>query len=174
MTVYKFYGKEGYLELQLKNYDTDKELLYLLDENRSVINEWKIVETEIVTKGKKTDSPYFWAGNQLAIISERAKNELMDVWDEDNIELLPVVCGDTNYYLIHIMQTENISYDISEKYELIVDNIEYQKRNIADRYLFRMYYGKYEDSSIFVNEKFIERIKNSNLKGFGFKEIWKE
>lgn len=174
MTIYKFYGKEGYLELQLKNYDIDKELIYLLDENRSIASEWKKIELEIVTKGKKTDSPYFWAGDQLAIVSEKAKNELKDVWESDNVELLPLACGDATYYLLHIMQTENISYDISEEYELILDKNELQKRNITDKYLFRLYYGKYEDGSIFVTEKFIDRVKNTDLKGFGFKEIWKE
>ncbi len=174
MTVYKFYGKEGYLELQLKNYDTDKELLRLLSEEKSVKDEWKIPELEIVTKGKKTDCPFFWGGTCLAMVSENAKNELKDVWEKDNIELLPLSCGNTIYYLLHIMQTEDTSYDISEDYELVFNKDECEKINILNKYLFRVYSGKYKSSSIFVTEKFIERVKNTNLKGFGFKEIWKE
>lgn len=174
MTIYKILGKEGYLELQFKNDDVDNNLIGLLGENYSIANKWNAPEVDIITKGKKSDCPIFWEGNNLIVVSEKAKNELSDVWEEDNIELLPLICGDTIYYLLHIMQTENTSYDISEDYELVFNKDECEKMNILNKYLFRVYFGKYASPSIFGTEKFIERVKNSDLKGFRFNEIWKE
>lgn len=174
MIIYEISGKEGYLELQFKNYDVDKKLIRLLRENCSVENDWKVPEVDIITKGKNSDCPMLWVSTNLVVVSEKAKKELIDIWEKDNIELLPLSCGNTIYYLLHIMQTEDTSYDISEDYELVFNKDECEKINILNKYLFRVYSGKYSSTSIFATEKFIERVKNTDLKGFGFKEIWKE
>ena len=58
MIIYKVSGKEGYLELQFKNYDSDKELIRLLSEDRSVKKEWGTPAVNIITKGKKTDCSF--------------------------------------------------------------------------------------------------------------------
>lgn len=174
MIIYEISSKEGYLELQFKNYDSDKMLIKLLSEDKSVLKEWGMPEVDIITKGKKTDCPFFWVSTQLVVVSEKAKNELQDVWEADNIELLPMICEDTIYYMIHIMQIENVSYDYGNHYSIVFDKKECEKHKIMDKFLFRAYNGTYKDKSIFANEKFIERIKNSDLKGFSFKKLWEE
>ncbi|MBN1045258.1 MULTISPECIES: hypothetical protein [unclassified Clostridium] len=175
MIIYKVSGKEGYLELQFKNYDSDKELIRLLSEDRSVKKEWGTPAVNIITKGKKTDCPFFWVGTRLAVVSEKAKDELKDVWEADNIELLPLICDDIIYYILHIMQTENISFDFADDYSIVFNKSECKKHRITDKFLFRSHVMENaRNKSIFVTEKFIERIKKSDLKGFGFKKIWEE
>lgn len=170
MKIYKVSVKNGYLELQFKNYHSDKMLLKLLSEDKSVLEEWGMPEVDIITKGKKSDCPFFWASMQLVVVSEKAKEELKDVWKYDNIELLPLICGADIYYMIHIMQTENISYELEK--DIIFDKKECEQYNITNKFLFRAYIGEFRYKGIFVNEKFIERVENSNLKGFRFEKIW--
>ncbi|OFS24190.1 hypothetical protein [Clostridium sp. HMSC19A10] len=175
MIIYKVLGKDGYLDLQFKNYDSDKMLIKFLSEENSVLNEWGMPEVDIITKGKKGDCPTFWVSTQLVVVSEKAKNELKDVWKADNVELLPMKCGDTTYYMLHIMQIQDISYDYGESYSIVFDKNQCEKNSITDKYLFRSYLkGTYKDRSIFVTDKFIERISDSDLKGFGFKKVWEE
>lgn len=173
MTIYEACGKEGYEELQFKNYDEDIKLLNLLLEDRSVKEEWGMPEVDIITKGKKGDCPYFWVDSKVLIISEKAKNELKDVWEKDNIELLPLNCYKEKYYIVHIMNADQVSYDFTDDYNIKFDEGECIKAGIADKFLFRSYIkAKFKDKSTFINEKFIERVARSDLKGFGFKVIW--
>lgn len=174
MIIYKISSKEGYLELQFKNYDSDKILVDLLVEEKSVLKEWGVPEVEIITKGKKSDCPFFWVSSQLVVVSENAKDELYDVWEADNIELLPMKYNNDIYYMVHIMQIENISYKVDDEYRKIFNKDECEEHKVMDRFLFRAYDESFEDIRIFATDKFIERIQNSNLKGFAFEKIWEE
>ena len=121
MNIFEILGKEGYLELQFNDYDKDIDLIQLLIEDTNVINKWGEPKIDIITKGKKGDCPYFWVSTGLVVISEKAKDELHDIWEKDNIELLPLKYNDTYYYLLHITKTQNISYNMLNEYEIEVE-----------------------------------------------------
>lgn len=172
MRIYKAYGKEEYEELQFVNYDEDIEMLNLLLEDSPVCDKWITPQVEVITKGKKSDRPFLWVDTRTLVVSEKAKSELKDIWIEDNIELLPIKCNQDIYYLVHIMNTENISYEFTDNGIKFAED-ECIKQNIKNKYLFKVYIcGKFKDKSVFINEKFIERVNKTDLKGFGFKMEW--
>ncbi|WP_297429528.1 hypothetical protein [Clostridium sp.] len=175
MRIYRISGVEGFIEFQLNEYDTDSEYLDLLNEDKSIAERWKILDVGIVTKGKKSDCPFFWGGTDLVVISEEARTELLDLFNQEKVELLPLKNQDKNYYMVHVMETQNVGFspDEIDCEKIIFNEKECNEQNIVDKYIFRGYFlGKRADSSIFVTDRFIDRIKNSKLKGFNFVKIW--
>lgn len=85
--------------------------------------------------------------------------------------------NDECYYIVHIINVEqtknhfkeNKNHDIQQIFD-----IEYlKKNNIYDKGIFRVYLTEDEaDEEVFITEKFIEMVKNTDLKGASYELIW--
>ena len=176
MKIYINNFKEGYQNIGIKNEEVDDCLDELANDYR-IMERWPHVELEICDKGKKNDFPYFWNNGRILVISERAKNTLVDFFKNESFELLPMFLNDECYYIVHIINVEqtknhfkeNKNHDIQQIFD-----IEYlKKNNIYDKGIFRVYLTEDEaDEEVFITEKFIEMVKNTDLKGASYELIW--
>lgn len=175
MKIYTIDGVDGFQELQLVDYDQDNCYIELLGSEQSILNKWKKLEFKVITKGKKSDFPFLWAGEGIIIMSENAKNMLKPLLQEE-VEFLPVNCEGCKYYLIHVMQMSDINYEYileigNEKIRF--DREEVLNSDLKQKIFFRGYLQ--HDKLIgetFFTEKLIEIIKETDLKGFNYIEVW--
>lgn len=175
MRIYEVVGAEGFMQFQLKDYEKDSKYINLLSEDGSIEDRWKTLDVDVVTKGKKSDFPFFWGGIRLIVVSKEATIELEDLCESQQMEFLPLKSQDEVYYIIHIINSEKISFSPDEEdyADIIFKKQECIEHNVMEKYLFRgCFMGKRANSSIFITEKLINRIKNSTLKGFNCKKIW--
>lgn len=177
MKLYEIKFKEGYRDVILKNYDNDVKYIKMLINDYSIKEQWPKIEIKINHKGKKSDGPFFWSIIGALIISEKAKNELENFWNNNKFELLPLYLEEEVYYIVHVVELQDIEFNIKKdekgNFTKVFNQKELQSNNIVDKGIFRIrlkngkpYY------SIFITEKFVELVKNSTLKGFKFEEVW--
>lgn len=177
MKLYEIKFKEGYRDVILKNYDNDVKYIKMLINDYSIKEQWPKIEIKINHKGKKSDGPFFWSIIGALIISEKAKNELEDFWNNNKFELLPLYLGNEIYYIVHVIELEDVEFDMQEdengNFINIFNKEELLSKNIIDKGIFRIRLknGK-PDYPILITEKFIEIVENSTLKGFNFEEMW--
>lgn len=175
MKIYTIDGIDGFEELQLADYDKDVSYIELLCNPDSILDKWKKVEFKVVTKGKKSDFPYSWAGRGIVIISEKAKDVLKPLLQE-KVEFLPVSCEGINYYLVHVMQVSDINYEYILKIgnkKIRFDREQVLNSNIQQKVFFRGYLqGDKLSEMTFCTEKLIEIVKQNNLRGFDYIEVW--
>ncbi|MCB2355752.1 hypothetical protein [Clostridium estertheticum] len=177
MKIYEITGANGFEELQLRNYEQKKYCIDWLESDVSIRDKWNDdIEVDIITKGKKSDCPFIWVGKGVMVISENAKEKLESYWIDDCIELLPIKCKEGVYYLLHVIDVRNISFDFKIEIgnrKVNFNKLECIKNKIDVNGLFRGYYqGDKLDKRIFITERFKDSVKNSTLKGFDFREIW--
>lgn len=177
MKLYEINFKEGYRDIILKNHADDIKYIKMLINDYSIKKEWPKVEIKINNKGKINDGPFFWSIIGALVISEKAKNQLENFFDNDKFELLPLYLEEEVYYIVHALELQEIEFNIKKDEEgnftKVFNQKELQSNNIVDKGIFRIrlkngkpYYP------IFITEKFVELIKNSTLKGFNFGEVW--
>ncbi|WP_315076423.1 hypothetical protein [uncultured Clostridium sp.] len=177
MKLYEIKFKEGYRDVILKNHTDDVKYIKMLINDYSIKEQWPKIEIKINHKGKKSDGPFFWSVIGALIISEKAKNELEDFWNNDKFELLPLYLENEIYYIVHILELQDVEFNIKKdaegNFSKIFNKKELSSKDIASKGIFRIrlkngkpYY------SIFITEKFIEIVKDSTLKGFNFEEMW--
>lgn len=177
MKLYGINSKEGYRDIILKNYDEDIKYIEMLINDYIVKEQWPKIEIKINYKGKKSDGPFFWSIMGALVISEKAKDELKHFWNNDKFELLPLYLENEIYYIVHVIELEDLEFDMQEDEEGNLINIfnkeELLSKNIIDKGIFRIRFenGK-PDYPIIITEKFVELVKNSTLKGFNFGEVW--
>ncbi|AQS08701.1 hypothetical protein CLOBY_08110 [Clostridium saccharobutylicum] len=177
MKLYEIDFKEGYRDIILKNHDDDIKYIKMLVNDYALKEQWPKIEIKVNHKGKKNDGPFFWSTIGALVISEKAKDELEEFWNNDDFELLPIYLEDEIYFIIHVINLQEIEFKIVRNKEDNVIKIlnlkELQSKNMNEKGLFRIrlkngkpYYP------IFITEKFVELIKNSILKGFNFGVLW--
>ena len=176
MKIYINDFKEGYQNIAIKNEEIDDCLDELVNDYR-IIATWPYVELEIYGKGKKNDFLYFWDKGGILVISERAKNTLIDFFKNESFELLPMYLNNECYYAVHIINVEktknefreNATHDVQQIFD-----IEYlKKNNVVDKGIFRVYLTDDEaNEKVFITEKFVEMVQNTDLKGANYQLFW--
>lgn|GEM_PF-3769391 len=177
MKLYGINSKEGYRDFILKNYDEDIKYVEMLINDYSIKEEWPKIEIKINYKGKISDGPFFWSIMGALVISEKTKNELVEFWNDEKFELLPLYLENEVYYIVHVLELQDIEFGIKKdsegNFSKIFNEKELLTKDIVDKGIFRIrlkngkpYYP------IFITEKFVELIENSTLKGFNFGEVW--
>lgn len=177
MKIYYLGSKEGYRDITLKDYDKDSYYIEMSECDYRIKDKWPRIELEIAHKGKKSDIPYFWASGGRLVLSENARNKMRDIFEEERIELLPMYLGEEVYYLVHIVEMEDIKLKVTMYGELKFteefNEEELIEKNTEDRCVFGIYRpsGKV-DKYTYITEKFINRMKELGLKGINFKVYW--
>ena len=129
------------------------------------------------TDGKVTpDFAHFWAGGELILTNEEAKNCLEELLN-DFVEFVPLKCEGSTFYMMHVVEvidavdSKNKVLGKSErgrdveKYAFIPEKIQ----GIA---IFKTMIEHYVNSTeIYVSSEFKERVENSHLTGVKFTEV---
>jgi hypothetical protein len=119
------------------------------------------------------------------IFSQRAVDALADLL-EGNGELLPLICDSGEYYAFNItrevdaLDEERSEFKrFSELYMLMVDEsepdpwcisrYEFHPERIADLSIFKLLRTRHQFDAALVTDKFVQRVREADLKGFDFK-----
>lgn len=176
MKLYQTKPVDGFIQLQLKNFNEDNAAIELLAQSRTLASEWKCLEVYIITKGKKSDFPFLWAGKGMVVVSNDAKKELEEKWQDETIEFLPLSCDKEVYYLVHVIKPVDIAYmhtRVDGKSKMVFNEQEYLKNNLQQKGMFRAYLkGIRSFGEIILTDKFINFIQESSLKGFDCDVVW--
>jgi len=133
-------------------------------------------EVEYVYKNKKkgdlaNDSPYL-------ILSRRGVDELLDLL-EPNGEFLPVHCEeDSDVVLFH----PTTCLDALDKEKAVVRYFDEENKQRPFRVEWHYFIDEklgdvpifvlQESPSVYVTNRFVERVRERKLKGFGFRKLW--
>lgn len=175
MKIYQKKAIDGFMEIQLNKFKEDIIYVERLKETGSITKEWKILKSDIITKGKKSDTPYFWADPSAIVISKKAKRILEDYCNENKIELLPIEVDNEQYYVLHLMEIMDVEYE----YEVVFGGKkvdfnynQLSKVSVEKKGVFRGRVKGKAMKHIFFTDTFIDIIRKSDLKGWDFRVVW--
>ena len=176
MKIYNTTCVEGYESFNDKN-DCFDDWADELRKNYSIKEKWPKIELDLTHKGKKSDMPFFWETMGALVISQRLKKEFDKFLDSPSIELLPMYFENETYYLIHIINVDDLTYkyikDSRGNFKLIFNEKELIEKKIIDKGLFRIFINDEEpDDSVYITEKFVDKVRELGLKGVKFEVIW--
>ncbi|NJN23304.1 MAG: hypothetical protein HC810_01410 [Acaryochloridaceae cyanobacterium RL_2_7] len=133
---------------------------------KTMSNEWHPLEIEPGEGTEHLELPDFDATPLWHMFSHRAVDALADIL-EPNGELLPVIYPECEYYAYNCLTLADVVD--SEKCDPIYDNFRkliFRKDALDGLTIFVMKDCPWVD--LLVTDTFVERVKQSNLKGFGF------
>lgn len=97
---------DNYESFQLLNFEEDhkKYIDGKISSITHLTNSWGKIYIECIEGDNHSDFPKFWGGAGAPMISEKAKQVLEPLID-DNVEFLPLLRNSTSevYYLVHVL-----------------------------------------------------------------------
>lgn len=154
---------------------SDFKLISKYEGIESLKEEWGIKELKRSYRGKKADIAYNWSFLSM-ILTQKAYDMLKDIFLEDEVEMLPVVCEGETYYIPHGIKAEpyvKIEYQKRKNiphYKYFCEE-DLRKVNVDKKYFFRVERVNGEATDMFFTQKFIDIVKEYGLKGIEFEEV---
>ncbi len=115
------------------------------------------------------------------MISEKAK-QVLEPLIGDNVEFLPLLRNSTSevYYLVHVLNVlDAIDGDKAIFKKLITglvvgcEKFAFDFNTVQNEMIFKVYInGKIHPTVVFISDELKALIEQSELKGFGFIEVW--
>ena len=169
-----------YFGLVLKHQTTEN--FRYLDEkfNESPIENWTPLEVDIITKGgnkKVSDAPCFWDNFGYPVLSSKALKWVEDLLSE-KVEILPLIHEKYDFYALNVMNIINcldLEKCIVERFPssgriMRIEKYVFYPDHLENQHLFKM--AEAIKTHVCVSDEFRNRVLDSKLKGFVFKELW--
>ncbi len=154
---------------------SDFELVSQYERIERLKEEWGIKELKRSYRGKKADIAYNWSFLSM-ILSQKAYDMLKDIFLEEEVEMLPVVCDGETYYIPHGIKAEsNLQIVIQKRgnkpHYKYFNEEELNKIEVDKKYFFRVAGINGKASIMFFTQKFINLVRECGLKGIEFDEV---
>lgn len=191
MRIYKLTSSDCYAELDLKGYNGSGGIIFFPEV--SLIDKWDPPEVEVYNVPSDNFSSSLWTsspGDYTTVMgaptfSQRAVNLLSDLLDGQG-ELLPLIFPGNCYYAYNttrlvLVDGQKSEFDRSRRSNRIcwIERPVFNARDLSDISIFKPIAAN-QDGSIYytsdqrplVTVSFVNRVRDSDLTGFSFEEIW--
>lgn len=170
------------LDCDVDNYENimcegDVDLAFINSFNgESKLETWKSPKFKRMYNRKYSNTPGF--ASHIPVFDEKTVMVLSELL-EDNVEILPIMCNDKNFYLINIIKIQDcIDYEKSQ-YKMFRDGKRIMKfskyvfdrnkiKNCGD--IFKLFDEPLKRP--FVSDNFRNKVIENNLVGFKFELAW--
>ena len=112
----------------------------------------------------------------IPVFSKRALNVLGDLL-ADSGEILPLLCSEGSYYAFNVTRMidaldETTSFERFESSGRVCGILQHQFNadKVEGLVIFKMPYM--HKSDVYVTDRFVDRVREANLQGFRFSEVW--
>ena len=162
-----------------ESYHIDDDPAYLISRfisNDSLLEEWGGKELKLQFRGKKRPLAFCFTISGL-LLTQKGKKMLGDVFSDEDTELIPLVFGTKEFFLVHC--TKSVKLDAFELeswtigkplYHMNLEEIE--SHNLQERYYFKVELNNGRLSDLLFTEKFINLVKEREIQGVEFEELW--
>jgi hypothetical protein len=147
-----------------------------------------IVPRSLENPDIKSDLPYV-SGLAIQLIFNRRAIEVLSDLLEGNGELLPLICDEGEYWLFNItrfidaLDSERTEFKLESELDpdwvqigdepevMLISKYEFHVDQIRDLTIFKIP-SKYRNRMPLVTDKFVQRVNEAGLVGFGFELLW--
>lgn len=146
-----------------------------LEDINPIMDKCANIEIKRYGKGKKPDIAYCWTTSDIVLL-QSAYEKIADIFCAEDVELLQAKYKDQKCYIPHITKAYEIPY-----YEFAREgspyDTEYKEEDIInaklnEKYFFRLRYNYNVLSQVYYTEKFVDLLKQHELKGIEFEVVW--
>lgn len=140
-----------------------------------IMDKGENIEIERLGKGKKPDIAYCWTTSDIVVL-QSAYEKIANIFSAEDVELLQVKYKNQKCYVPHITKAYEIPYYVDDRkgalYDIIYKKEDIVNAKLSEKYFFRLRYENNVLSEVYYTEKFINLLKQYELKGIEFDVAW--
>ena len=171
MKIYRIGLNENFTTYSIKGYADYEEC----EDVDKLLENWKEKKLTELSKRKEGDLGYCFLPMGHMILSETAVEKIKPYINCDEIEFLPLKKGKKTFYILHGIKADKLTCDIVQKgieMHYVFNENELKACGIESRLVIKaeMNFGVLSD--LFFTEKFVDILKQLELKGVDFEVEW--